>query len=222
MFHMVTGNCGQYKNIATGHACAAWKGDSIVFTFIRDLICGRSGTGLSEPADVPDMEIDDNGMPEKYTGQEEIVIIPDGVKEIGGPLDMETPYERPKEYQELYSDDLKFYYRSEKAVDREEGCQEEDVLKDYGLRFDHKFKDDYQIYKKNGKKVLMIYVSVPTFDSGDREWDSYRKLFLIPQKKTVEGFMIAGGYKVSKIFIYEDMRCADSRTEKILKNAGIL
>lgn len=69
---------------------------------------------------------------------------------------------------------------------------------------------------KTGKKALVIHVSVPTFDSGDREWDSYRKLFLIPEANGMTGFMVHGGYKVAKVVAYKGVRCADEKTENLM------
>ena len=67
----------------------------------------------------------------------------------------------------------------------------------------------------------MIYVSVPVFDSGDREFDSYRKLFLIPGEGKITGVMVCGGYRIAKVLTYRNIRPADDKTEKLLKSTNI-
>lgn len=90
------------------------------------------------------------------------------------------------------------------------------------LEFDHELKSDMNILKnKDGDTSLMIYVSVPTFDSGDREWDSYRKLYLIPKGRKITAYVVAGGYRLSRIQKYNNIRCKNEKAEQILKEAGI-
>ena len=120
-------------------------------------------------------------------------------------------------YSKMTFDDLKFYYRS-KNVDYEAyGNQGPCRFQEYGFEYDHNITDTWMIFKnKAGKKALVIYVSVPTFDYGDREWDSYRKLFLIPESDSMIGFLIRGGYEIAEILTYQDIHCADKKTERLL------
>lgn len=130
-------------------------------------------------------------------------------------------YEKPQDYQEMKYQGMRFYYHTENVEYK--ASDSSDKPKEYQLIFDHEISDSCSIYKeKNGNKVLMIYVSVPTFDSGDREWDSYRKLFLIPSGGRLKGRLVVGGYHVARILIYDDIVCGDSRTEKIIKCTGII
>lgn len=120
-------------------------------------------------------------------------------------------------YSEMTFEGLKFYYRRKSvdyaALSNQGPCQ----FQKYGFEYDHNITDTWMIFKnKAGKKALVIHVSVPTFDYGDREWDSYRKLFLIPESGSMTGFMICGGYKIAKIFAYQDIHCADKKTKKLL------
>lgn len=120
-------------------------------------------------------------------------------------------------YKEMTFDGLKFYYRNENVDYTANGHQGLERFKKYGFEYDHNITDSRMIFRnKAGKKALVIHVSVPTFDFGDREWDSYRKLFLIPETGGMIGFMICGGYEVAKIIAYEGVRCADEKTESLL------
>ena len=115
--------------------------------------------------------------------------------------------EKPKGYQECQHDAMRFYYRSSKVEYKDFGGRTEGKPKEYGLVFDRELTDS---------------MSVPTFDSSDREWDSYRKMFLIPDRGRLRGRLISGGYRIAEILEYEDLRCADDRTKKLLKAVGIL
>lgn len=126
-------------------------------------------------------------------------------------------YPKPVGYKEMVYEGLKFYYQDENVDYTAYDHQDTSQLKSYGFEYDHDITDSQSIYKnKAGKKALVIYVSVPTFDSADRQWDSYRKLFLIPEEGGMTGFMVSGGYEIAKILAYRDMRYADDKTEKLL------
>lgn len=126
-------------------------------------------------------------------------------------------FAKTEKYKEMTFDGLKFYYRNENVDYAANGHQGPGRFKKYGFEHDYNITDSRMIFRnKAGKKALVIHVSVPTFDFGDREWDSYRKLFLIPEVGGMTGFMICGGYEVAKIIAYEDVRCADKKTKSLL------
>lgn len=132
------------------------------------------------------------------------------------------PLPKPQGYLEMKYDDMTFYYRLERNLSNFHGTGDMDAARKYRLDFDHKITDSQSYYRtKDNRAVLMFYVSVPAFDSEDRQWDSYRKLFLIPGAGKIKGVLVAGGYRVAKITEYEDLRCADSKTEKLLKGLGL-
>lgn len=131
-------------------------------------------------------------------------------------------YLKPSGYQEMTFDELKLYYRSEEVDYSSLSDQGNSRFMSYGLEHDRDITDSWRIFRnKTGLKALVIHVSVPTFDSGDRQWDSYRELFLIPKEQRMTGFMVCGGYEIAKILAYNDVRCADEKTEKLLKGTGI-
>lgn len=128
----------------------------------------------------------------------------------------------PDGYREMTFGDFKFYYRSEEVDYNFQGDLGRSKLLEHEFEHDHDVTNSQSVYtNKKGGKSLMIYVSVPTFDSEDREWDSYRKLFLVPEEGIINGFMVSGGYKIAEILSYTDIRFADEKTEKILMTAGI-
>ena len=125
-------------------------------------------------------------------------------------VNMKENYQKPDGYSELNFSDMAFYYKrkTEKANPEMMGS----------LRYDRPVMDSIDIYRnQRNEEILRIYVEVPTFDSGDREWDSYRKLYLFRHEGELWGLLVAGGYRIARIDCYEDIRCADSRTEKMLQ-----
>lgn len=128
-------------------------------------------------------------------------------------------FPKPTGYGEMRLENLKFYYASKESL-QIRSKQREDILKQYGLCLQRVLTDSRSVYRDSkGQDVLMIYEPVPTFDFSDREWDSYKELFLIPDKGKMKGLMIRGGYRVANVLAYADVRCADSRTEKMLKGS---
>lgn len=47
-----------------------------------------------------------------------------------------------------------------------------------------------------GSKVLCVFNAVPTFDSGDREWDSKRIEYLMFDGRDINLVVMKGGYKL--------------------------
>lgn len=131
-------------------------------------------------------------------------------------------YQKSSGYEVMSFDEFKFYYRSEIVEYNALGHKGKSRLNSYGFEHDHDITDSIMIFKnKAGLKALVIYVPIPTFDSSDRIWDSYRKLYLIPDDEGVIGFMVCGGYEIAKIIAYNDIRCANGKTKKLLNNTGI-
>lgn len=140
------------------------------------------------------------------------------LKDVYNRIDNVKIYKKPVGYQEMTFHEMKLYYSSESTNLGKFGFARS--IDDFSYEYD--ITESLKVFKdKNGRKALMIYVSVPTFDSGDREWDSYRKLFLIPVKGKITGVMVCGGYKIAKILTYKDILCADEKTEKLLKSTNI-
>ena len=110
-------------------------------------------------------------------------------------------YEAPKGYEALYFDDLTFFYASSRRDESFRGSsKEEPIIRKYGL-----------------ESAFVRCQELPIFDSCDREWGSYKKLFLINKGEKVQAVELTGGYKIGTLYIYEDVRYADSRTKEIWK-----
>ena len=110
-------------------------------------------------------------------------------------------YEAPEVYEKLYFDDLRFFYASSRRDESFSGSsKEEPIIRKYGL-----------------ESAFARCQELPIFDSCDREWGSYEKLFLINKGGKVQAVKLTGGYKIGTLYIYEDVRYADSRTQEIWK-----
>lgn len=124
-------------------------------------------------------------------------------------------------YRKMTFDGSKYYYLFQYVDYMAHGASGPDQFQKYGFEYDRDIGDFRSIYKnKSGEKALVIRVSVPTFDSGDREWDSYRKLFLIPKGNEIEGYMVCGGYHIAEVVAYKGICCADKEIKKLLKGVA--
>ena len=140
------------------------------------------------------------------------------LQEVYARLDAMKVYQKLGGYKELTLDGLTFYYREEKVDYEAMHNKGPNQFENYDFEHDRDVTDSWRIFRnKAGKKALVIRVSVPTFDFGDREWDSYRKLFLIPEEDGMNGFLVCGGYRIAKVLAYEDVHYADEKTERLLQ-----
>ena len=71
-----------------------------------------------------------------------------------------------------------------------------------------------------GSNVLMTYTQIPTFDSGDREWDSKELEFLFFDGKDIHLVIMRGGYRIARLTFYEKLCAADSRMKPIFERLG--
>ena len=71
-----------------------------------------------------------------------------------------------------------------------------------------------------GRKVLYVHTSVPTFDSGDREWDSSINEYLMFDGSNVNLIKCRRGYRISSITIYVRLISASENTRSWLKRLG--
>jgi len=71
-----------------------------------------------------------------------------------------------------------------------------------------------------GEKVLKTYTQVPTFDSGDRQWDSKRLEFLFFDGREIHLVLLKGGYQIASLVFYETLLAADSRMKPVFEKLG--
>ena len=82
------------------------------------------------------------------------------------------------------------------------------------------FKNVYLTADAYGEKVLRTYKQIPTFDSGDREWDSTELEYLFFDGKHIHLVVMRGGYRIAKLTFYEKLLTADVRMKPIFEKLG--
>lgn len=74
-----------------------------------------------------------------------------------------------------------------------------------------------KIYQSaDGQAVLYLYESVPTFDAGDREYDSYKELYIFVDRPEPEALMVRGGYRLGSVFHYTGFQGLNPETQELL------
>ena len=68
-----------------------------------------------------------------------------------------------------------------------------------------------------GDLVLRRYTDIPTFDSGDREWDSEELEYLIFDGKDIHLVIMRGGYRIAHLIFFEKLLTADSRMKPLFE-----
>lgn len=71
-----------------------------------------------------------------------------------------------------------------------------------------------------GGKVLKTDTQIPTFDSGDREWDSQELEFLFYDGRDIHLVVMRGGYRIAKLTFYEKLLSADGRMKPVFEKLG--
>ena len=82
------------------------------------------------------------------------------------------------------------------------------------------FKNVYLTTDAYGEKVLRTYKQIPTFDSGDREWDSMELEYLFFDGKHIHLVVMRGGYRIAKLTFYERLLTADFCMKSIFEKLG--
>ena len=78
--------------------------------------------------------------------------------------------------------------------------------------------DDIYISKDiYGFKVLCVFNTIPTFDSGDREWDSRMIEYLMFDGKDINLVVMRGGYKMADLTFYTKLLTADLELKPYLE-----
>lgn len=71
-----------------------------------------------------------------------------------------------------------------------------------------------------GDMVLRRRTEIPTFDSGDREWDSTELEFLMFDGKDIHLIVLRGGYRIAHLIFFEKLLTADVRMRPIFEKLG--
>lgn len=84
-----------------------------------------------------------------------------------------------------------------------------------------KLSDDVSIARDTfGDLVLRRYTEIPTFDSGDREWDSAEIEYLMFDGKDIHLIVMGGGYRIAHLIFFEKLLTADARMKPIFEKLG--
>lgn len=84
-----------------------------------------------------------------------------------------------------------------------------------------KLSDDVSIARDTfGNMVLRRYREIPTFDSGDREWDSAEIEYLMFDGKDIHLIVMRGGYRIAHLIFFEKLLTADARMKPIFEKLG--
>ncbi|MCD8346818.1 MAG: sel1 repeat family protein [Lachnospiraceae bacterium] len=104
------------------------------------------------------------------------------------------------------------------TVGKKQFTGEEPVIGDALEEFETK-KGSYVAIKQDryGDKVLYEYDPIPTFDSSDREWDSYGRMLLLYSGCDICLIAIRGGYKIARIELYEKLKLANDSFQPYLQ-----
>lgn len=70
---------------------------------------------------------------------------------------------------------------------------------------------------ENGRTVFSFREGIPTFDSSDREYDSYRMLLIFEENDKMNGIYLRGGYSYAETVEYTGLVCADDITKEMIE-----
>lgn len=70
---------------------------------------------------------------------------------------------------------------------------------------------------KNGRTVFSLLERIPTFDSSDREYDSYKMLLIFEENGIMNGIYLRGGYSYAETVEYTGLSCADDITKEMIE-----
>ncbi len=124
---------------------------------------------------------------------------------------------------ELFFGNVKFNYLYKVDIKIFIGFPDSLVYKKYGFKYVEEINEKRSLYKRRwGAPVLMMYMSVPCFDSGDYKWDSYRKLFIYRSFGELIGVLMSGGYRIANITVYHGLKCRNEKEIQLLRSVGIM
>ena len=76
------------------------------------------------------------------------------------------------------------------------------------------YEDDY------GERVFYCHTSLPTFDFGDREWDSAFDEYIVYDGKDVNLVTSRQGYRIAELNIYKKLLSVERGFEKYIRELG--
>lgn len=70
---------------------------------------------------------------------------------------------------------------------------------------------------ESGRTVLRVLERIPTFDSADRMYDSYKMIFIFEDNGKTHGVYLRGGYRLAEAVEYTGLVCADEKTKEMIE-----
>lgn len=75
---------------------------------------------------------------------------------------------------------------------------------------------------RNGEAVFLLHESVPTFDEGDRMYDSSRILYLMLVCGQWDGIYVGSGYEIGAVRYYGDLRGSNEESKALLEKYRLI
>ena len=133
------------------------------------------------------------------------------LKELKTLLFSNKPFAGPCLYRKLSFDTLTFRYSAKAAFFQSKTAY--DDFTSLNIEYVRDLQRHIYLYQDKNKRAVVGFIKeVLTFDSADREWDSYRGLYIVKEGSTFQGFLVAGGYKIASVSEYKDIKADDDFT----------
>lgn len=139
-----------------------------------------------------------------------------------GPSDPEEAVATERCLRNDFHEEIRFaaYQRAERGTDPRPDFEQQRVSFPKAFR-----AADGALYRlEDGTLLLRLLLDIPTFDSGDRQYDSWHALYLRPGQTpgTVDGIYCTGGYCLARAVLCRHLQTAPRELWALLKEHGIL
>ncbi len=124
-------------------------------------------------------------------------------------LAFHSAYQKNSDYTDLENYSFRFHKRTYRNVD---ALWEKDI--------EQLSENMFLGQDAFGEQVLKIYTQVPTFDSGDREWDSKVLEYLFFDGRAVNLLVLNGGYRIASLTFYETLLTENTQLQPYLEKMG--
>ncbi len=97
-------------------------------------------------------------------------------------------------------------------------CMEGKILQ----KFQDRYQDGYEVREHtDGTKFIFSCGIIPTFDSGDREWDSVGEIAIYADTEGIDLIHCNHGYKIPRIKVYIGLTRSTPAFTELLKYLGV-
>ena len=74
----------------------------------------------------------------------------------------------------------------------------------------------------NGIPMVMFDEAIPTFDSSDCMYDSFKCIYILKEQGRLTGYYLRGGYRLADVKKLTDVSGADQKTIDIMEKYGLV